>query len=208
MGIGINTGDVIVGNIGSKERAKYGVVGHNINLASRVEGATIGGQVLITPSTYEQIKDLVIVRSVRSMRFKGVEEDIDLYDVIGIKAPYNLMLPDILEEGTPLNTPVSVMLNRMKDKKGVSATMVAELTHFSNLWATLKVAEEIAPLQEVRIDFNAEETDGKVYMYAKVVSVIREEDFFLHSVQISYLTPMVTQFIMRMSGSESFPSER
>ena len=208
MGIGINTGDVIVGNIGSKERAKYGVVGHNINLTSRVEGATIGGQVLITPSTYEQIKDLVIVRSVRSMRFKGVEEDIDLYDVIGIKAPYNLMLPDILKEGTPLNTPVSVMLNRMKDKKGVSATMVAELTHFSNLWATLKVAEEIAPLQEVRIDFNAEETDGKVYMYAKVVSVIREEDFFVHSVQISYLTPMVTQLIMRMSGSESFPSER
>ena len=51
MGIGINTGEVIVGNIGSKERAKYGVVGHNINLTSRVEGVTLGGQVLITPST-------------------------------------------------------------------------------------------------------------------------------------------------------------
>ena len=208
MGIGINTGDVIVGNIGSKDRAKYGVVGHNINLASRVEGATIGGQILITPSTYEKVKDLLIVRSVRSVRFKGVEEKIDLYDVIGIKAPYNLMLPDIKEEGTPLNTPISVMLSRMKDKKAVSGTMVAELTHFSNLWATLKVAEEIGPLQEVRIDFNAEETDGKVYMYAKVASVTREEDVYAHSVQISYLTPMVTHFIKRMSGPESLQSER
>ena len=201
MGIGINTGDVIVGNIGSKERAKYGVVGHNINLASRVEGATIGGQVLITPSTYEKIKDLVIVRSIRSIRFKGVEENIDLYDVIGMKAPYNLMLPDETGEGVPLKTPISVTLNRMKDKKALSVAMVAELTHFSSLWATLKVAEEIAPLQEVRIDFIGEESDEKVYMYAKVVSVTREEGLYVHSMQVSYLTPMVTQFIKRLSES-------
>jgi class 3 adenylate cyclase len=208
MGIGINTGDVIVGNIGSKERAKYGVVGHNINLASRVEGSTIGGQILITPSTYEKIKELSIVRSVRSIRFKGVEENVDLYDVIGMKAPYNLMLPDVTGEGTPLKTPISVTLNRMKDKRAVSEAIVAELTHFSSLWATLKVTEEIASLQEVRIDFIGEETDGKVYMYAKVAHVSRQDDHYVHSVQISYSTPMVAQFVKRLSGSESFPSER
>ena len=201
MGIGINTGDVIVGNIGSKERAKYGVVGHNINLASRVEGSTMGGQILIAPSTYEQVKDMVVVRAVRPVRFKGVEEDINLYDVIGMKAPYNLMLPDVTGEGTPLKTPISVTLNRMKDKKAVSAGIVAELTHFSSLWATLKVAEEIASLQEVRIDFIGEETDGKVYMYAKVANVTRQDDHYVHSVQISYLTPMVTQFVERVSRS-------
>jgi len=47
-GIGINTGDVIVCNIGSEQRAKYGVVGHNVNFAARVEGYTEGGQVLIS----------------------------------------------------------------------------------------------------------------------------------------------------------------
>jgi len=202
MGIGINTGEVIVGNIGSKERAKYGVVGHNINLTSRVEGATIGGQVLITPSTYEQIKALVIVRSVRPVRFKGVEEDIDLYDVIGMKAPYNLMLPDVTGEAIPLKTPISVTLNRMKDKKAVSAAIVGELTHFSSLWATLKGAEEIAPLQDVRIDFIGEETDEKVNMYVKVINVTRQDDHYVHSVQISYLTPMATEFINSFSQPE------
>jgi len=201
MGIGINTGDVIVGNIGSKERAKYGVVGHNINLASRVEGATIGGQILITPSTYKQVKDLVIVRTVRSIRFKGVEEDIDLYDVIGIKAPYNLMLMDVTEEGTPLKIPISIKINIMKDKKAVPTTMVAELTHFSTLWASLKSSEEIAPFQEVRIDFISEETDRKIYMYAKVANVARQDDHYVHSVQISYLTPMVMQFVEQFSRS-------
>jgi len=201
MGIGINTGDVIVGNIGSKERAKYGVVGHNINLASRVEGATIGGQILITPSTYKQVKDLVIVRTVRSIRFKGVEEDIDLYDVIGIKAPYNLMLMDVTEEGTPLKIPISIKINIMKDKKAVPTTMVAELTHFSTLWASLKSSEEIAPFQELRIDFISEETDRKIYMYAKVANVARQDDHYVHSVQISYLTPMVMQFVEQFSRS-------
>lgn len=208
MGVGINTGDVIVGNIGSKERAKYGVVGHHINLASRVEGATVGGQILITPSTYEKIKDQVIIRAVRSVRFKGVEEDIDLYDVIGMKAPYNLTLPDLTEETAPLTSPVSVTICRMKDKKALLPTMIAGLTHFSNQRAKLKVAQEIAPLQELRIDFTGEERDEKIYMYAKVESVIREEDLYVHSVQISYLTPMVKQLIKRLSGIESFPSER
>jgi len=202
MGIGINTGDVIVGNIGSKERAKYGVVGHNINLASRVEGSTMGGQILIAPSTYEQVKDMVVVRAVRPVRFKGVEEDINLYDVIGMKAPYNLMLPDVTGEGTPLKTPISVTLNRMKDKKAVSAAIVGELTHFSSLWATLKGAEEIAPLQDVRIDFIGEETDEKVNMYVKVINVTRQDDHYVHSVQISYLTPMATEFINSFSQPE------
>ncbi|HAY38787.1 MAG TPA: hypothetical protein DCY53_05235 [Desulfobacteraceae bacterium] len=201
MGIGINTGDVIVGNIGSKERAKYGVVGHNINLASRVEGATIGGQILITPSTYEQVKDLVIVRAVRSIRFKGVEEDIDLYDVIGMKAPYNLMLLDVTEEGAPLKIPISVKINLMKDKRAVSTAMVAELTHFSTLWASLKSSEEIALLQEVRIDFIGKEIDRKIYMYAKVASIARQDDHYMHKVQISYLTPMVIQFVEQFSRS-------
>ncbi len=94
MGIGINTGDVIVGNIGSEERAKYGVVGHHINLASRVEGKSLGGQILITPSTFEQVKDMVIIRSVQTAKLKGVEEDVTLYEAIGMDEPYNIKLQD------------------------------------------------------------------------------------------------------------------
>jgi len=152
MGIGINTGDVIVGNIGSEERAKYGIVGHHINLASRVEGMTVGGQILITPSTYEQIKDGVITRAVHPVKFKGVEEKIDLYDVIGINSPYNLMLPDQTTGSFPLKKPIPVTLHRMKGKKETSSEMKARLTQFSHPRATLEGSDRIDPLQEVRID--------------------------------------------------------
>ena len=51
MGVGFNTGAVLVGNIGSEKCLKYGVVGHHVNLAARVESVSTGGQALITEST-------------------------------------------------------------------------------------------------------------------------------------------------------------
>jgi class 3 adenylate cyclase len=61
MGIGLNTGEAVVGNIGSEQRAKYAVVGAAVNLAARVEGCTVGGQIFLSPATYEQTRHLVEV---------------------------------------------------------------------------------------------------------------------------------------------------
>ena len=62
MGIGINTGEVIVGNIGSLKRSKYGAVGSAINTAYRIESHTVGGQILLSPDTYERVQGLAQVR--------------------------------------------------------------------------------------------------------------------------------------------------
>jgi class 3 adenylate cyclase len=51
MGIGLHTGQVVLGNIGSPERMKYGVVGRHVNLTSRIQSFTTGGQILITDAT-------------------------------------------------------------------------------------------------------------------------------------------------------------
>ena len=48
MGIGVHTGEVVVGNIGSHKRTKYAVVGSHVNLTSRIQSYTIGGQILIS----------------------------------------------------------------------------------------------------------------------------------------------------------------
>jgi class 3 adenylate cyclase len=195
MGIGIHTGDVIVGNIGSKERAKYGVVGHNINLASRVEGATVGGQILITQSTYAQVKHLVIVRDVRSMEFKGVEDEINIYDVTGIKEPYNLYLPELTTDTKPLKKPISVFIRKTPDKKTESSVLNGQLTHFSGHWAKVRVAEKITPPLQIRIDLTETEKSNAPHIYAKVFQITEQDESFLHLVRISHLSPTAEKYI-------------
>lgn len=81
MGIGINSGNLIVGNIGSKRRMKYGVVGENINIAARIESLTIANQILISEALYECIANEVEpVGSLRT-KIKGFEKPITIYDV-------------------------------------------------------------------------------------------------------------------------------
>jgi PAS domain S-box-containing protein len=55
MGIGVHTGQVVAGNIGSPERAKYGVVGSHVNLTSRIQSFTTGGQILISETTRREV---------------------------------------------------------------------------------------------------------------------------------------------------------
>jgi adenylate cyclase len=85
MGIGIHTGEAVLGNIGSKLRTKYDMIGRNVNLASRIEGYCKGGQILISSETLEAAGDQVILNPAGELlvRPKGISEDIPLHDVIG-----------------------------------------------------------------------------------------------------------------------------
>ncbi|MGD0282274.1 MAG: adenylate/guanylate cyclase domain-containing protein [Dissulfurispiraceae bacterium] len=94
MGIGINTGSVIVGNIGSRKRTKYAVVGRNVNLTSRIESCTVGGQILASQSTIEACGEILRIDNTIEVMPKGLQKPITIYEVGGIGGNYNLFLPE------------------------------------------------------------------------------------------------------------------
>ena len=81
MGIGINSGNLIVGNIGSKERMKYGVVGEAVNIAARIESLTIAHQILVSESTFVKNSDWVQPIGQIRAKIKGFKSPIVIYDV-------------------------------------------------------------------------------------------------------------------------------
>ncbi len=79
MGIGLNSGEVVVGNIGSESRAKYGIVGSPVNLTQRIQAKAKGGEIVLSHSAYcHAAKDLVIASSFE-VQLKGAREAMKLY---------------------------------------------------------------------------------------------------------------------------------
>ncbi|OQY33404.1 MAG: hypothetical protein B6243_06550 [Anaerolineaceae bacterium 4572_5.2] len=81
LGVGMATGELIVGEMGSSQRSDYSVIGKAANLGARICSAAKPGQVLISPSSYELVKDSVKVTPLPGLKFKGVDRDITVYEV-------------------------------------------------------------------------------------------------------------------------------
>ena len=85
MGIGINTGNAVVGNIGSEKKMKYGCMGSGGNITGRLESLTIGGQVFITENTRKLISSDLAIISESSFLPKGAPEELKYYEIEGIE---------------------------------------------------------------------------------------------------------------------------
>jgi adenylate cyclase len=85
LGVGINSGDVFTGYIGSPKRMDFTVIGDHVNIASRLCSVAAGGKVIVGEPTYAVVRDVVEVRSAGTPVLKGKSEQINAYEVIGMK---------------------------------------------------------------------------------------------------------------------------
>ncbi|MEJ2069304.1 MAG: adenylate/guanylate cyclase domain-containing protein [Syntrophobacterales bacterium] len=166
MGIGISSGEVVVGNIGSELRTKYSVVGSPVNFTSRIEAMATAGQVLIGAVTYGRVQDLVDTGEVLHVSMKGIPGQVTLYEVRGLGPPYNLRLKERQEALLPLPERLAVSMERIRDKVVVATMASATLTHLSETGAVALFKGELAEWEDVRLhllDPAGQQLPGRIY---------------------------------------------
>jgi len=170
MGIGINTGEVVVGNIGSEKRASYGAVGTPINVAYRIESFSVGGQILISPTTFEKVQTVVQIKGTREVKFKGVNHPMCLYDVVGIGGNYNIALPDKkLAPLLKLNPPLQVKCFRVRGKTVAEDPISGKITHFGENIAEVVLTHRMEAHANLKVVRTAGDPKELLELYAKVL---------------------------------------
>ncbi len=174
MGIGINTGEVVVGNIGSEKRTKYGAVGSAINTTYRIESYTSGGQILISPSTYKRVRNQVLIKDAIEVSFKGIDQPVMLYDVKSIKGTYEVSLAEKPpEEFRCLETPMAVTCFVLAGKAVWGRAIPGRLIRLCATGAEAFLDFEVALHSNLKILLVSPETSSLSGIYAKVTSVDR-----------------------------------
>lgn len=172
MGVAVNTGVVIVGNIGSEKRAKYGAVGSQVNFTGRLESFTVGGQVLISQATYESVSQKLDIRDALDVEMKGVPGKVKLYDVRGILGAHEARLPDRDETMVQLNESVALMVYGMDQKILRDTGKTGIMTHASLMSAKVIFDDEITKWEDVRmLCMVGASTESDAEIYGKVISV-------------------------------------
>jgi class 3 adenylate cyclase len=171
MGIGIHTGRVVVGNIGSLRRTKYAAVGSNVNLAGRIESFTTGGQVLISQSTRERITSKLSIDAEFEVEPKGANHRLQLHEVAGIGEPFNLSLPANTKSLTVLPQPLPVRFTILEEKFVGRTLYHGQMLAVSSSEAAIDSSLAVPALCNVRIEVDA--VAGSVpggEIYAKVMA--------------------------------------
>ncbi len=183
MGIGINTGEVVVGNIGSEKRTKYGIVGSPVNLTYRIESYTRGGQILITEETLQAAGPTVKISGKRQVQPKGIKEPIAIYEVYGVSGSYSLYLPKDEEVFLPIPQAIPLQYAVLDGKQVSSAVLSGRIIQLSAKGAAIQIDPPMQlPAEFANLKINLlvanQSLKGSDAIYAKVIDHVPDRHYF------------------------------
>jgi len=170
MGIGINESEVVVGNIGSTKRSKYAVVGSGVNLASRIESYTTGGQIFISETVKKGADGLLRIDARQEVRPKGAEQALMVYEVGGISGDFNVALDEKKPVIRELDRPIPITYTTLEGKDAHGSSTDGLILKLSMRSAEISLNADVELLTNLKLYLRG--VDGQIAaksFYGKVV---------------------------------------
>ncbi len=198
MGIGLNEDEVIVGNIGSSKRSKYGVVGSGVNMTSRIESYTVGGQILISDSVRREAGDTLRIDEQREVITKGAEAPLKIYEVGGIGAPYNLALEEKDPALVALGRQVPLLYTALDGRDVGKDHRKGLVSRLSGKGVEIELGEPLELLTNIKMNLEdvTEELASKDF-YGKVIESVGKTEY-RYTVRFTSTPPEVAAYFQAL----------
>lgn len=165
MGVGVHAGEVVLVRIGSGSAARMAVVGQHANLTARVEGFSVGGQVLVSGAVAAILRERLQTRAQFTVTPKGFAEPVTLYDAVRLDGPaaVGLLAPEDLL--LPMASPLPAMLQIVEGKLVLGHPLMGEVERVSPRRVAIRLPRLLRPFTDVRVRLTTT-TSGETF-YAK-----------------------------------------
>jgi adenylate cyclase len=186
LGVGINTGTVMAGLIGSDLYSEYTVIGHEVNLASRIEAFSLRGQVLISQSSFDRCRDYVQTGEPVDVMLKGKARPVSLREVLAIPSLGKTVPRHELRKSPRVNVKIPFTYQVIQNNIVMPELHQGKLLDISYHGGLADLGQKLEPYSEIKLDLDLSLIDYRATdVYAKILKTQKIEDRYRSGIEFT-----------------------